>query len=129
MFRWEAGLLPQKEASSHQLFKDEIIKTKDGGTSLTLKDLTPVRLIKNKFFKDVTEAIQRGATAEEQQHLLGQGRAKKGMFEGDLDGGELEIGQVAGLIDEIKPVRQIMDDIMVEYRHAIKECNSERYNF
>ena len=94
-----------------------------------MKDVTPVRLLKNKFFTQIDEAIQAGATIEEQKELLGKGRAKKGMFEGNLEEGELEIGQVAGLIDEIKPVRQIIDDIVLEYHQTIEEMKSAPYNF
>ncbi|PIZ06379.1 MAG: nitronate monooxygenase, partial [Flavobacteriales bacterium CG_4_10_14_0_8_um_filter_32_5] len=93
-----------EEASSHINFKKEIVNAKDGSTMLTLKDVTPVRLIKNKFFLQINNAILNGATPEQQKELLGRGRAKKGMFEGDLEEGELEIGQVAGLIDKIEPV-------------------------
>ncbi|MBI2281941.1 MAG: nitronate monooxygenase [Bacteroidetes bacterium] len=117
------------EASSHQNFKNEIVNAKEGATMLTLKEITPVRLIKNKFFNKIQEAIINGATVEEQQALLGRGRAKKGMFEGDLDEGELEIGQVAGLIDSIEPVSTIIENIMNEYYQAIKEINSVKYNF
>ncbi|MGB0882490.1 MAG: NAD(P)H-dependent flavin oxidoreductase, partial [Vicingaceae bacterium] len=93
-----------EEASSHINFKNEVIKAKDGATQLTLKEVTPVRLIKNKFYEEISTAILKGASIEEQRELLGRGRAKKGMFEGDLEEGELEIGQVAGLIDEVLPV-------------------------
>jgi enoyl-[acyl-carrier protein] reductase II len=94
------------EASSHEKFKAEIVNAKDGATHLTLKEVTPVRLIKNKFYNEINSAILGGASVEEQRELLGRGRAKKGMFEGDLDEGELEIGQVAGLIDSIEPTNQ-----------------------
>lgn len=117
------------EASSHENFKHEIVKAKDGATMLTLKDVTPVRLIKNKFFNEINDAIIKGASIEEQTKLLGRGRAKKGMFEGDLDEGELEIGQVAGLIDSIEPVSKIISTIMEEYRQALKEINNEKYRF
>lgn len=117
------------EASSHENFKNEIVKAKDGATMLTLKDVTPVRLIKNKFFNDITTAINNGASPEEQEKLLGRGRAKKGMFEGDLDEGELEIGQVAGLIDSIEPVSKIISSIMEEYQQALKEINNKKYHF
>ena len=117
------------EASSHNLFKEEIIKAKDGSTLLTLKDLTPVRLIKNKFFEQISEAIESGASPEKQKEILGRGRAKKGMFEGDLDEGELEIGQVAGLIDSIDPVSKIIEDIIIEYKHNLNDMNSKKYNF
>ncbi len=118
-----------EEASSHQNFKNEILKAKDGATLLTLKDLTPVRLIRNKFFEKINYAIQNGASEEEQREILGKGRAKKGMFEGDLEEGELEIGQVAGLIDSIKPVNLIINDIISEYQIELKEIDSKKYNF
>lgn len=117
------------EASSHENFKNEIVKAKDGSTQLTLKDVTPVRLLKNKFYDQITEAIISGATPEQQKEILGKGRAKKGMFEGDLEEGELEIGQVAGLIDTIDPVRQIITDIMIEYKEELANLNSKKYNF
>ncbi|MGE0562841.1 MAG: NAD(P)H-dependent flavin oxidoreductase [Flavobacteriales bacterium] len=117
------------EASSHPNFKQEIVKAKDGATMLTLKDVTPVRLIKNKFYNAISEAIQKGASIDEQKELLGRGRAKKGMFEGDLEEGELEIGQVAGLIDSIDPVSKIIENIMTEYKQALSELNQPTYNF
>lgn len=117
------------EASSHDLFKEEIIKAKDGSTMLTLKDVTPVRLIKNKFYETIANAISKGATIDEQKELLGRGRAKKGMFEGDLDEGELEIGQVAGLIDSVEPVSKIIENIISEYQQALKEMNDSKYHF
>lgn len=118
-----------EEASSHINFKNEIVKAKEGDTLLTLKELAPVRLLKNKFFNDVQLAIQNGANAEELKNLLGRGRAKKGMFEGDLNEGELEIGQVAGLIDDIKPVKEIIENIITEYHQAIAAINSPKFQF
>lgn len=118
-----------QEASSHINFKNEIVKAKEGDTLLTLKELTPVRLLKNKFFNDVQLAIQNGANAEELRTLLGRGRAKKGMFEGDLNEGELEIGQVAGLIDDIKPVKEIIETLITEYHQAITAINLPKFKF
>jgi len=118
-----------EEASSHNNFKEEVLKVKDGATLLTLKDVTPVRLIKNEFFDKINTAIISGATPEEQKEILGKGRAKKGMFEGDLIEGELEIGQVAGLINKIEPVSKIIEDIIEEYHIAIKEIASNKYQF
>jgi enoyl-[acyl-carrier protein] reductase II len=118
-----------KEASSHNSFKDEIVKAKDGSTLLTLKGVTPVRLLKNKFFNQITEAIEKGATIEEQKEILGRGRAKKGMFQGNLDEGELEIGQVAGLIDSIEPVSKIIEDTIKEYKQALTDLNTTKYNY
>jgi enoyl-[acyl-carrier protein] reductase II len=118
-----------QEASSHPNFKNEIVKAKDGSTLLTLKEVTPVRLIKNKFFTQITEAIEKGATKAQQLEILGRGRAKKGMFEGQLDEGELEIGQVAGLIDAIDPVHKIIEDIISEYQQALIDLNTKKYNY
>ncbi len=118
-----------EEASSHINFKNEIVNAKEGDTLLTLKELTPVRLLKNKFFNDVQLAIQNGANADELKTLLGRGRAKKGMFEGDLNEGELEIGQVAGLIDDIKPVKEIIENIITEYHQATAAINSPKFQF
>ena len=109
--------------------KEEIVKAKDGATILTLKDVTPVRLIKNKFYDQISEAITNGATPEQQKEILGRGRAKRGMFEGNLDEGELEIGQVEGLIDSIDPVSKIIDDIISEYKQELNYINSKKYNF
>lgn len=103
-----------EESSAHQNFKNIIIDTKDGDTHLTLKELAPVRLVKNKFYNEVQELYKKKPTKEEIQRLLGKARAKKGMFEGDLDEGELEIGQIAGLIHEIKPVKAVLDEIIEE---------------
>ena len=106
------------ESSAHENFKQEVLNTQDGGTQLTLKELTPVRLIKNKFFDQVQELYKNKASKEELSALLGRARAKKGMFEGDLVNGELEIGQIAGMIDEIKPAGQIVSDLVSEYEEA-----------
>ncbi|MGI9546003.1 MAG: NAD(P)H-dependent flavin oxidoreductase [Flavobacteriaceae bacterium] len=111
-----------EEASSHKNFKDMVVKAKEGDTLLTLKELAPVRLIKNKFYDDIQRAYADGASVQELRALLGRGRAKKGMFEGDLEEGELEIGQVAALIDEIKPAAQIVEDMMAEFHEAKKRA-------
>jgi enoyl-[acyl-carrier protein] reductase II len=103
------------EASLHENFKKKITESNEGDTILTMKQLTPVRLIKNKFFKQVEEAEQRGASVEELKTLLGRARAKKGMFEGDLDEGELEIGQVSAAIRSIKPAAEILQEVWTEY--------------
>ena len=107
-----------KESSAHENFKNEILKTGDGGTHLTLKELAPVRLIKNKFFEQLQLAYQKGASKEELIELLGRARSKKGMFEGDLENGELEIGQVASLINDIPSAKEIIDSFVVEYNEA-----------
>ncbi len=106
------------EASSHHLFKEKVIETTEGETHLTLKELVPVRLLKNKFYNDVQAAYNRGATVEELKQVLGRARAKRGMFEGDMDEGELEIGQVSTLIHDIKPAAQIIEDMIREFTEA-----------
>jgi enoyl-[acyl-carrier protein] reductase II len=107
------------ESSAHELFKKKITALSEGETVLTMKQLTPVRLIKNEFYNSVAQAEKRGATNEEMQNLLGRGRAKKGIFEGDLIEGELEIGQVSASIKEIKPAAEIVQELWSEY-HEIK---------
>ncbi len=103
------------ESSAHDNFKQQIIKASDGATKLSLKSLIPVRLIRNKFLNEFEEAEFRGAGKEELQELLGRGRAKKGMFEGDIEEGELEIGQVSATINEILPVAKIMEEIINDF--------------
>lgn len=115
------------ESSAHLNFKKEVVKTKDGDTHLTLKELTPVRLIKNEFYNRVMELYRSKASPEELRALLGRGRAKKGMFEGNLEEGELEIGQIAGLINEIKPASVIIDEILDEFNEVQKELNKNRF--
>ena len=112
------------ESSAHQAFKAEVLKAKDGATQLTLKELTPVRLLKNKFYQDVVRLYQSHPTLEDLKKLLGRARAKKGMFEGDLEEGELEIGQIAGLIDDILPVKEIIEQIITEFNIASKEMSN-----
>ncbi|KGO90670.1 NAD(P)H-dependent flavin oxidoreductase [Flavobacterium suncheonense] len=106
------------ESSSHDNFKQTILEVKEGDTHLTLKELAPVRLVKNKFYNDVQELYAKCPTVDELKTLLGRARAKRGMFEGDLDEGELEIGQIAGLIHDIKPVSQIVEEVMTEFKAA-----------
>lgn len=103
------------ESSAHQNFKQEVVKAKEGDTLLTLKELAPVRLLKNKFFDQLMELYKTNPSKEQLTQLLGRARAKRGMFEGDLEDGELEIGQVAGLIHQIKPAAQIVKEIMEEF--------------
>ena len=110
-----------EESSLHANFKKKITELNEGDTQLSLKKLVPVRLVKNKFFKQVQEAEDKGASQQELQTLLGRARAKKGMFEGDLEDGELEIGQVSALLKEIKPVKDIVVEIMAEYEKAKRE--------
>ena len=109
------------ESSAHDNFKNTVVNTKEGETQLTLKELAPVRLIKNKFFQEVQDLYAQGATKEDLIQLLGRARAKRGMFEGDLDDGELEIGQIAGLIHKIQPVHEIIEEIISEFELAQKE--------
>lgn len=119
-----------EESSAHEAFKKCVVETGEGGTLLSLKKLAPVRLIKNAFFQQVQEAETSGASILDLQKLLGRGRAKKGMFEGDMDEGELEIGQVAALINAIKPVKAIFNDLLGEYRQVKNELsNNDRYQF
>ncbi len=110
------------ESSAHTDFKQTIIDTKEGDTLVTLKELAPVRLIKNKFFNDLQELYAKCPTPEDLKELLGRARAKRGMFEGDLVEGELEIGQIAGLIHDIKPVKEIIDSVVGEFELAKKEA-------
>lgn len=110
-----------EESSSHRAFKQLVVDTKEGGTQLTLKELAPVRLIKNNFFSEIQELYKTAPNPEELKELLGRARAKKGMFDGDLVNGELEIGQVSGLIHDIKLVADIVEDILAEFEGAKKE--------
>ena len=107
-----------EEASSHDHFKNKIISLNEGDTQLTLKELAPVRMIKNKFFYELEELYEKGRDAEALKKTLGRARAKRGMFEGDLEDGELEIGQVSALIDEILPVEKVFENLLKEYREA-----------
>ena len=109
------------EASSHINFKEAVVKAKEGDTQLSLKKLTPVRLIKNAFFDKVQLAENNCASLEELQQLLGRARAKKGMFEGDLEEGELEIGQVSAIINEIKPAAEVVNEIWSEYLSTLND--------
>ncbi|MEZ0181607.1 NAD(P)H-dependent flavin oxidoreductase [Flavobacterium oncorhynchi] len=109
------------ESSAHNNFKQTIVNIKEGGTQLTLKELAPVRLVKNKFYQDVQDLYEKCPSKEELVQLLGRARAKRGMFEGDLEEGELEIGQVAGLIHEILPVEQIVQEMIADFEAARKE--------
>ncbi|WP_309282104.1 nitronate monooxygenase [Fluviicola sp.] len=117
------------ESSAHPNFKTEILNAKEGDTMLTLKELTPVRLMKNAFFEKVEQAYGQGATNEQLNELLGRGRAKKGMFEGDLIEGELEVGQISGLISEMKPAGEIVREIIAEFKVALEERSNSKYIF
>jgi enoyl-[acyl-carrier protein] reductase II len=116
------------ESSAHTDFKESIVSSKEGDTQLTLKDLAPVRLIKNKFYNDVQDLYAKGASKEDLIQLLGRARAKRGMFEGDLVEGELEIGQISGLINDILPVDQIFKNIIAEFSLAQKESAQTVFN-
>jgi enoyl-[acyl-carrier protein] reductase II len=118
-----------EESSAHINFKNEIIKSSDGDTELSLKQLTPVRLLKNDFYQAVKVAEANCATKEELQALLGRGRAKKGMFEGDLVEGELEIGQIASLISAIKPAAQVVQELLQEYNTIKAQLSTANYDF
>ncbi len=109
------------ESSAHENFKQKIVETKEGGTQLSLKRLVPVRLIKNEFYQKVNEAEERGAPRHELAEILGRARAKLGMFEGDMVEGELEIGQIAGLINDVLPAATILENILHEFRIAQSE--------
>lgn len=112
------------ESSAHINFKDIVVRAKEGDTQLTLKELAPVRLIKNKFYNEVQELYKTCPTKEELVALLGRARSKRGMFEGDLDEGELEIGQIAGLINDIKPVADIVSEMLTEFENAKQDIAS-----
>jgi enoyl-[acyl-carrier protein] reductase II len=116
-----------QESSAHINFKNAIVEAKEGDTQLSLKQLTPVRLIKNEFYKRVEELEQKGASTEELSTLLGRGRAKKGMFEGDLIEGELEIGQVSGAIDKIQTVDEIVKEIISDFNSTISSIKELKF--
>lgn len=113
-----------EESSAHENFKNKIVEITEGQTQLSMKKLVPVRLIKNEFYQKVAEAEERGAARHELAEILGRARAKKGMFEGDMVEGELEIGQVSGLIHDILPAKKIVDNILYEYRIAQAEVSN-----
>lgn len=118
-----------EESSAHPDFKNMVTSLSEGGTKLALKQLAPVRLIKNGFFEQVDAAEKAGKSVEELRELLGRGRAKKGMFEGDMNEGELEIGQVSAQLNEVLPVATIMENLLSGYKKAQKELASSKYNF
>lgn len=117
-----------KESSAHENFKRHCLNLQEGDTFLTLKKLSPVRLVKNEFYESVENAQQRGASIDELRELLGKGRAKKGIFEGDLQNGELEIGQVSAMVSSEQSAAEIIDDMISVYRDALK-MNFERFSF
>lgn len=108
------------ESSAHENFKKRIVEAQEGDTILALKQLAPVRLIKNKFYEQVFTAEQQGATVDELRELLGKRRSRKGIFEGDLEEGELEIGQISAAIDDVLPAKEIIDKLLKEYQEARK---------
>ena len=114
-----------EESSAHDAFKQRVCQTGEGDTQLVLKKLAPVRLIKNDFFSQVLAAEDRGASREELDQLLGRGRAKKGIFEGDLKEGELEIGQVSAILEEVLPVKTIMQQLLVDFEDAKQTIGKE----
>jgi len=112
------------ESSAHEAFKNLVVSAQEGSTKLTLKELTPVRLLKNKFFNELMDLYKNNPTSDELKAHLGRGRAKKGMFEGDLDEGELEIGQIAAVIDDILPVSEIVKNLVNEFNSAAAEISN-----
>jgi enoyl-[acyl-carrier protein] reductase II len=117
-----------KESSAHVNFKQKIIDVKDGDTHLTLKELAPVRLIKNKFYQEIQQLYKENPTKEELTGLLGRARAKKGIFEGDLDNGELEIGQIAGIINNISSAKDILEEIVTDFETLKKTFSKQSFN-
>jgi enoyl-[acyl-carrier protein] reductase II len=117
-----------KESSAHNTFKEFCLTLGEGDTKLLLKKLAPARLAKGKFFSEVEEAEARGATVEEMRELLGKGRAKKGIFEGNLEEGELEIGQVSSLLRELKPVAEVIKEVVDEF-NTCRQAASEFPSF
>jgi len=114
------------ESSAHEAFKQKIVEAKEGDTKLTLKKLTPVRLLDNPFYQQVLHYEIQGASPDEFKNLLGKGRAKKGMFEGDIKDGELEIGQVSALIDKVQPVQEIMDELVSGFNSTVENFQGIR---
>jgi enoyl-[acyl-carrier protein] reductase II len=118
--------LASDESSAHPDFKKKVIEAKEGDTHLRMHKLVPVRLLQNEFYRRVEEAEARGACADELKEILGRARAKKGMFEGDLDEGELEIGQVSSLLDDILPAETIVRNLLQDYQHALEALTATR---
>lgn len=115
------------ESSSHTNFKNAVVTSQEGDTQLTLKELAPVRLLKNKFYQEIQDLYKNCATVEELKLHLGRARAKRGMFEGDIEDGELEIGQVAGLINDIKTVEEIFTELLQEFELAQKQMSKIKF--
>jgi enoyl-[acyl-carrier protein] reductase II len=117
------------ESSAHISFKEKVANLKEGETSLTLKEVTPVRLIKNGFYEEVIKVYDSGGDLELLKSTLGRGRAKKGMFEGDMENGELEIGQVASQVSAILPAKDIVSEILKEYNEALQNLTHSKFTF
>ena len=117
-----------KESSAHEAFKNAVLLAKEGDTQLTLKELAPVRLLKNKFYQDLQAVYKTSPTPQDLKNILGRARAKRGMFEGDLEEGELEIGQISGLIDEIASVYEIVDSILTEFKACQTRISTIKLN-
>jgi enoyl-[acyl-carrier protein] reductase II len=117
------------ESSAHINFKEKILQLKEGDTRLYLRKITPVRMVRNEFAMEVEAAENKGANREELLKILGHGRARKGIFEGELKGGELEIGQISSLITEIKPAATIVKEIINEYNEVRKSLGDSKYSF
>jgi len=118
-----------KESSAHRAFKDAVLSAKEGSTTFTLKALTPVRMLHNALFKEIVQAQQSGASPEQLQEIMGRGKAKKGMFEGDIENGELEIGQIASLLKSVRPAGEIISEIVNDYREIGGAKLGQRFEF
>jgi len=118
-----------EESSAHEQFKSKVVESKEGDTLLTLKEITPVRMIKNKFFSELQEIYSKGGNIESLREALGKGRAKKGMFEGNLNEGELEIGQVSSMMNTVLPAKTIIENILEEFNDSRQVLNLSKYNF
>ena len=118
-----------EESSAHIAFKDAVVASGEGDTTLTLKELTPVRMLHNDLFRELSKAKENGATPEQLSEILGKGKAKKGMFEGDLEKGELEIGQISALLKNVLPAAEIISDIVQSYRNAGGDKLGLRFEF
>ena len=118
-----------EESSAHRAFKDAVLSAKEGSTTFTLKALTPVRMLHNALFKEIVQAQQSGASPEQLQEIMGRGKAKKGMFEGDIENGELEIGQIASLLKSVRPAGEIVSEIVNDYREIGGAKLGQRFEF
>ena len=118
-----------EESSAHRAFKDAVLSAQEGSTTFTLKELTPVRMLHNALFKEIVQAQQSGASPEQLQEIMGRGKAKKGMFEGDIENGELEIGQIASLLKSVRPAGEIVSEIVNDYREIGGAKLGQRFEF